>query len=191
MTALPAESTRDRLIAAAIEVFAAQGYDGARVQDVARTAGLTTGAIYANYRGKGELLFDAIGTRANAEVDALLQQAKGADAREVLERLGGALLHRPQQPPLLLDALAAARRDPELAALLRERIGTRESQLADLVDRAKTDDAVDETLATDALARFCITLALGAMVVRTLDLALVESDDWQAVIHRLLEAIKG
>ena len=57
-------STRDRLVAAAIEVFVEQGYDGARVQDIARTAGLTTGAIYANYRGKADLLFDAIGALA-------------------------------------------------------------------------------------------------------------------------------
>ena len=66
-------STRERLVAAAIEVFVAQGYDGARVQDIARTAGLTTGAIYANYRGKADLLFDAIGALAGVELEALLE----------------------------------------------------------------------------------------------------------------------
>ena len=76
----PAETTRDRLVAAAIEVFVAQGYDGARVQDIARAAGLTTGAIYANYRGKAELLFDAIGALAGVEVDALLNR-RGAATR--------------------------------------------------------------------------------------------------------------
>ncbi|MGQ0824435.1 MAG: TetR/AcrR family transcriptional regulator [Actinomycetota bacterium] len=193
MAAVPIETTttRDRLVAAAIEVFREQGYDRARVQDIARGAGLTTGAIYANYRGKADLLFEAIGTRVGAEVDALLAQAKGEDAREVLERLGGALLHRGERPPLLLDAFAAARRDPELATLVRDRIGQREAQLTNLVARAKHDGAVDGDLDTDALARFCITLAMGALVLRSLDLPPVETDDWQSLIHRLLESIKG
>jgi AcrR family transcriptional regulator len=54
-------STRDRLLAAAVEVFVEQGYEGARVQDIARAAGLTTGAIYANFRGKGDFNLDATG----------------------------------------------------------------------------------------------------------------------------------
>ena len=72
----PRPRRAERLIAAAIEVFAEQGYEGARVQDIARAAGLTTGAIYANYRGKAELLFDAIGARAGVELDALLAQTR-------------------------------------------------------------------------------------------------------------------
>ena len=68
-------STRDRLVAAAIEVFVDQGYEQARVQDIARAAGLTTGAIYANFRDKRELLLAAIADRSAAEVEALLQAA--------------------------------------------------------------------------------------------------------------------
>src|SRR5262245_35774048 len=87
-------STRERLIAAAIEVFAAQGYDGARVQDIARAAGLTTGAIYANYRGKADLLFDAIVALAGEEVEALVVHARGRDVRELLEQLAADLTRR-------------------------------------------------------------------------------------------------
>src|SRR5438045_774471 len=90
-TAIAEPSTRDRLIAAAIEVFADQGYEGARLQDIARAAGLTTGAIYANYRGKAELLFDAIGARAGVELDGLLRGTPDVGARTLLERLGDRL----------------------------------------------------------------------------------------------------
>ena len=120
----------DRLIAAAIEVFVEQGYEGARVQDIARAAGLTTGAIYANFRGKGELLFDAIGARAGVEVDALLAEARGREARELLEhaRRPAAAAARAGRR-CLLDAIAAARRDPELAErAARTRLGTREAR---------------------------------------------------------------
>ncbi len=73
-------TTRDRLVAAAIEVFVEQGYEGARLHDIARAAGLTTGAVYANYRSKGELLFDAIGERAAAELETLLHALPEAGA---------------------------------------------------------------------------------------------------------------
>ena len=186
----PTETTRERLIAAAIEVFAAQGYDGARVQDIARAAGLTTGAIYANYRGKAELLFDAIGALAGVEVDALLQQAQGRDARDVLEQLGASLTHaREHRPALLLDAVVAARRDAELAALLRARVASREAQMCELVDRARVAGAIDSGTDAETLAYYCTTVAMGALVMRTLEHAPPNQDDWQALIHRLVGAL--
>jgi AcrR family transcriptional regulator len=184
------QSTRERLVAAAIEVFAAQGYDGARVQDIARTAGLTTGAIYANYRGKAELLFDAIGALAGVEVDALLQQARGREARDVLEQLGASLTHRREdRPTLLLDAVVAARRDTELAALLRARVGSREAQMSELIDRARAEGAIDPGTDAETVAYYCTTLAMGALVMRTLEHAPPDQDDWQALIHRLVDAL--
>jgi AcrR family transcriptional regulator len=177
-------STRDRLVAAAIEVFAEQGYEGARLQDIARAAGLTTGAVYANYRGKAELLFDAIGARAGAEVDGLLQGTASVGARAVLERLGDRLPEpRPDAPSLLLDAVVAARRDDELAALLRERLGRRESMLADVVANAKDDGTFTEAVTTESIARFCTMLATGALVLRGLGIEQPDPDDWHEENH--------
>ena len=193
----PDASTRERLIAAAIEVFAEQGYERARLQDIARTAGLTTGAVYANYRSKAELLFDAIGARAGAELDGLLQGRRahgdGAlDARAVLERLGDRLpTARPESPSLLLDAVAAALRDDDLAALLRERLSRRESMLADVVERAKHDGSLDDSVSTDAFARFCTMLATGALVLRGLGMTQPDPDDWHALVARLLDALSA
>jgi AcrR family transcriptional regulator len=189
---LPETSTRDRLIAAAIEVFAEQGYERARLQDIARTAGLTTGAVYANYRSKAELLFDAIGARAGAELDGLLQGPDVLDARTVLERLGDRLpAARPESPSLLLDAVAAARRDEDLATLLRERLSRRESMLAEVVERAKNDGSFDDSVSTDAFARFCTMLATGALVLRGLGITQPDPDDWHALVARLLDALSA
>jgi len=183
-------STRDRLVAAAIEVFAEQGYEGARLQDIARAAGLTTGAVYANYRGKAELLFDAIGARAGAELDGLLHDTTSLGARTVLERLGDRLpASRPSGPSLLLDAVAAARRDADLAALLRERVGRRESMVAGVIATAKHDGSVTDAVSTDAFARFCMMLATGALVLRGLGIDQPDPDDWHALVARLLDAL--
>ena len=183
-------STRDRLVAAAIEVFAEQGYEGARLQDIARAAGLTTGAVYANYRGKAELLFDAIGARAGAELDGLLQGTPDAGARAVLERLGDRLPEpRAGSPMLLVDAIAAARRDEDLAALLRARLEKREAMVAGVVAQAKRDGSVDDSLSTDAFARFATMLATGALVFRSLGIAQPDPEEWHALIARLLDSL--
>ena len=189
MVAVPATSTRERLLAAAVEVFVEQGYENARVQDIARAAGLTTGAIYANFRGKADLLFEAIHSAAGLEVDALLEQAGAREARTVLEQLGGELPRRNDRPALLLDAIAAARRDPELATVLRERLRNRETHLSSLLERAAREGVVTDDVDAEVFARFCMMLAAGAMVVRTLELDPPDEDGWQALIHRLVDTL--
>ena len=57
---MPKRTNEDLLIDAAAEVFAERGYDGAGVAEIARRAGVTTGAIYSRYSGKSELLLEAL-----------------------------------------------------------------------------------------------------------------------------------
>ena len=52
--------TKDVLTAAASEVFARRGYEGASLDEIAETAGFTRGAIYKNFGGKEELFFNVI-----------------------------------------------------------------------------------------------------------------------------------
>jgi AcrR family transcriptional regulator len=189
MAAVHDTSTRDRLLAAAVEVFVEQGYEGARLQDIARAAGLTTGAVYANFRGKDELLFAAIGARADVEMDSLLAEAQEREPRALLELLGDRLMAPRRQPPLLIDAIAAARRDDELAQALRDRLDVRERFLVDIVERAKVDGAIDPALDSDAFARFGLTLAMGALVLRTLEVDAPAEGAWHDLISRLLDAV--
>jgi AcrR family transcriptional regulator len=61
------QQTRDVLIAAATEVFAKRGFEGASLEEIAETAGFTRGAIYKNFDGK-EDLFLAVTERLNQQV---------------------------------------------------------------------------------------------------------------------------
>src|SRR3954453_5514567 len=51
--------TRQDLLEAATRVFAARGFGGASIDDVAAEAGYTSGAIYANFAGKEDLFLSA------------------------------------------------------------------------------------------------------------------------------------
>ncbi len=72
-------ATRRRLIAAASRIFARDGFEAARLEDIAAAAGYTRGALYANFKDKEDLFFALleqwIGDRVS-ELDNLLR--KGA-----------------------------------------------------------------------------------------------------------------
>jgi AcrR family transcriptional regulator len=182
-------STRDRLVTAAIEVFREQGYEQARVQDIARAAGLTTGAIYANFRDKAELLLAAIATSSTIEVGTLLQAAESNPSRDALVDLGTRMAFREHDRPLLLDAVVASRRDPALAEHLRELITGRHRRFAHLADAGKAEGVIDPELDTDTLTRFCLTLAFGSIVIGSLGLREPDHDHWVALIERLIDAL--
>jgi len=61
------QQTCEVLIAAATEVFARRGFEGASLEEIAETAGFTRGAIYKNFDGK-EGLFFAVTDRLNEQV---------------------------------------------------------------------------------------------------------------------------
>jgi AcrR family transcriptional regulator len=189
MAVVTAPSTKERLVAAAIDVFRRDGYERARVQDIARAAGLTTGAIYANYRGKAELLSEAITERTVRELEQLWRQSAAQSAREVLARLADRLLREDDERPLILEAVAASARDPELADMLRASVADRESRFAALVERAKERGEIDDTIATEVMARFCVMLAFGGVVFRTLGIAPGDPHEWHLFIDRLLGAV--
>jgi AcrR family transcriptional regulator len=189
MAVATAPSTRQRLVAAAIAVFRREGYERARVQDIAREAGLTTGAIYANYRGKAELLAEAIGAHTAHELEALLRDLKGRSALDALTQLGDRLILRDGERPLLLEAVVASARDPEVAQMVRERVRDRETRFAALIARAQRDGEIDPAIDGEAMTRFCVTLAFGAVAMRTLDQPALDPDAWRVLITRFLGAL--
>src|SRR6185295_18910451 len=109
----------EQLLDAAARVFAEKGYEGAKVDEIARTAGLSTGAIYAHYENKSDLLLEAIRSHGSRAVDGTVA---GESATTVLDALmhGGVGLgsKRHDNPSLLLEAVVAGRRDPKLQHVL-------------------------------------------------------------------------
>jgi len=57
------QRTRTRLIDAAVSVIREKGFYAATLDDVARRAGMTRGAIYGNFKDKDELFLAVIETR--------------------------------------------------------------------------------------------------------------------------------
>src|SRR5262245_35887476 len=63
------QSTRATLLDVAADTFEQDGYGATSVRDLADRSGLTTGAIYAHFRGKANLLAEAVKVRLNQDLE--------------------------------------------------------------------------------------------------------------------------
>lgn len=193
----PFEDTTDelgeRLLAAAAEVFAERGYDKAGVAEIARRAGVTTGAIYARYPGKAELLVEAIDPHAGDELEQLFADHRFQGRMEdILLAAGSGLVNSGDDEgttALLLEAFVAARRNPEVARVLRNRVLERRARLIEIVEAAKADGGIDPTIDTDSLVLFCHALGFGFLCVDALDLDVPDQAPWSALLVRLVSAL--
>ena len=65
--------TKEKILSAALELFASQGYEAVSVSDIAGRLGITKAALYKHYRSKRDI-FDSI-LRRMEQRDALQAQA--------------------------------------------------------------------------------------------------------------------
>jgi AcrR family transcriptional regulator len=185
------DETRRRLIEAAGRVFAERGYEGARIADIAREAGLSSGAIYAHYGSKAELLLEATRSHGADELNQLLQGNELMAIPDVLLALGESLERRSRTDgSLLAEAIVAARRDPEVAAVLADHVGESEGFFASLIRHSQRRGDVDPAVSADAVSRLCFMIALGSLVLRALDLPRADPADWSDLLHRIVDSFR-
>ena len=177
-----------RLLHAAAQVFAEKGYEKAGVAEIARRAGVTTGAIYSRYGGKAELLLEAVDHHVPDSIDSVLNGGGNLGSpTEVLSMLGDHLLDPLDGGHgLFLEAIVAARRDPVLAERLKLRVEDEDRRLGKLVDEATSDGLFDADLDEQAVVRLAHAIGLGMLLTRSMGLSLPSPEHWHTVIDRVL-----
>lgn len=176
-------------------MFAERGYAGAGVAEIARRAGVTTGAIYSRYRGKDQLLAQAIAATTDGEFDSLFSDHRFEGRMEDILRIAGShLVERSQDddgavPGMLLESFVAARHEPSVRAFMRAGMLERRDRLAEIVESAKATGGIDDELDTDSLVTFCHAVGLGFLLLEVLDAPLPDHERWEQLIARLLAAV--
>jgi AcrR family transcriptional regulator len=184
-----AEETRERLLLAAADVFARRGYDGTRVADIAVAAHVSSGALYAHFSSKAELLVAALRRHGRRLLAEALAADPGRPATDLLLLLGQRLHHlRDARGYLIVEALVAARRDEDVARPMRDYVGERGDRLAELVRAGQEGGELDPSLSPGALAHFCLLLAMGSALV-TPDLHAVTEEEWSALLTRVIAGL--
>ena len=121
--------TRERLIAAALELFAERGYEGTSVGDIETAAGLVprSGALYKHFASKRALLGAALAERMDAidRIDASMDSPPGDLEAELrlIGRLGLEELESERQ--LARIVMKEGDRFPEIAADFHDAIVAR------------------------------------------------------------------
>ena len=100
--------TRQKVLDAARSLFAERGYDAATIRDIAKGAGMSTGAVFANFQDKSEL-FEAVLAENLAGTLQSFQTAANGEGLTA-ERLSSALsvgYHRGLEHLPLVQAIFA------------------------------------------------------------------------------------
>ena len=181
-------SARRALLDAAVAEFASKGYEAATVAGIARRAGVTTGAVYAHFRGKLELLLEAVGLHT---ADTFVRRALGIakrPAREMSHSIARGLVGAPvvQRDLLLIDAIVRARRDPRVARTYRRVIEAHVEGFEHTTRLGIEAGRVDPLLPPGELARLVVALAFGVMVLRALDHAAPTDATGARLVEQLL-----
>jgi AcrR family transcriptional regulator len=82
------ESTRERIVSAAVSLFAEQGYDATSVNQVVQRAQVAKGALYHHFTSKDDLLFEVYHDLIGRQLDGMKAIfAKGLSTAETLREL--------------------------------------------------------------------------------------------------------
>ena len=96
----------------------------------------------------------------------------------------------PDHGALIVEALVAARRDGEVAAMMREHLRERDAWLVDLIRAGQAEGSFAPDLSPEVVSRYCLMLLVGSILLPAAGLAPVDDDDWAAFIARLGDVLR-
>lgn len=183
-------ATRDKLIAAAIELASEGGYDAVAIRPVAARAGVSVPTAYQHVSSKDQILTEALMALGQRSAEGVRQRRpRGDSPADRLSAVFARIMREAADKPLLYQALYRAYVASAPALLESDaQVGfgpERATWIGDTLRAGDTAGHSDEDL--EAAARILSTLFLGAMIGvaagRPVDEVTALLDD---AVHRLL-----
>lgn len=168
------DQTRARLMLAARQIFAAKGYEGGSLNDVATAAGLTKGAVYSSFASKQDLFYalmqESIGERLMSVEGALKEQSPPEQGiRPVDDGLRSLLTTEPDWQILFIEFWAHAVRTPAM----REDFAHHRRQAREIVgkfiEQLASEFEIDLPVAPNEFAVIVLALANGMAIEQLAD----------------------
>ncbi|MCY3807670.1 MAG: TetR/AcrR family transcriptional regulator [bacterium] len=189
------ETTR-RLLEAAAAEFVEHGYEKAVVSDIARRAGVTTGAVYARWPHKSDVMVAALDRIFEEILPEQRIKDFGSDALpvgDIFVMWGALLLSSDATQDVLVQVFGSARNNPAVQERLQRFLGDQADQLAHLVDRGKDEGIFDPELGTASVTLMIQAIGIGTHLLLSAgrdDLHLPSEREWAELIARLLGGLK-
>jgi AcrR family transcriptional regulator len=115
----------EQILAAAFQVFAAHGYEAARIDEVARLAGIAKGTIYLYFRDKPQLFRAVVRSLVQIPFDVALSDFQGTAEqllREMLSRMYNGIVRNDKVRSIVRMLIAESGRFPRLAEIYHREI---------------------------------------------------------------------
>ena len=115
------------ILAAALEVFAERGFHSARLEEVAKRAGVSKGALYLYFETKADLFRAVVSDAISPNIERVKAMATGAVGFEQAARTGIGMLARTVVTDRRITGvvklvIAESRNHPELATIWHETV---------------------------------------------------------------------
>ncbi|MCD7437280.1 TetR/AcrR family transcriptional regulator [Streptomyces lincolnensis] len=186
-----ARRTREKVLDAAAEEFAVQGYSRATLNAVAARTGMTKGALYGHFASK-RLLAGALLSQSHEAWEEMLlaRDTPGVTARTALESLVLDLAHRLKADIRLRAALRLATDCPSLSRAVPDVFEDVRRNLVDLIRRAQREGSMPPR-PPELVAQLLLAAMHGALHVSFGPAGCGRSATWDAVWRLLLDALSG
>ena len=162
------QATRGRLLEAAFNVFAQEGYTGATVDAIVQAAGYSKGAFYFHFNSKEEVFLEVLWARARSEEQSLRTAGANASGRplELLRGVAGFLGPGSDDalwPALLLEFWSHAARNPRVREGVASVAAFRREALLTALRAAADAGVIRPTLGFEDCADLLLTLGDGLL----------------------------
>lgn len=188
-------ATRAKLLNAAEHIFARDGFQASRLEDIAARAGFTRGAFYANFDSKEDLLFvlmERVVTEKVEAIRALLDRRETPKERgQALREYYASLAVDRSWVLLLLEFKLFAVRHPQARARLVERYRKLRAPGRELLESLVRTLGHNLPISSNAT-----TIALGAfsnalLIESLLDPKALKSNEIQFLLGMFFDALIG
>jgi AcrR family transcriptional regulator len=169
------EETRSELTAAAARVFARDGFHRASMQEIAREAGWSTGAIYHHFSGKDELflaVYEDYATTRVREWEHIRMHGEGdfpQRMRAYADQWMARLRDDSTFMALLLEFLPRALREPTLREALANRAAAGREALARIIKQTAEEQATELPMPAELIATALRELGTGLAAAKLAD----------------------
>lgn len=186
--------TTERLLEAAATEFVEHGFDAARVSAIARRAGLTSGAVYARWPTKSDVMVAALDYIFQQYLPASRIKESGVDGMrppDVIEKLGAGLLRADESRDVLVQVFGSARNNERIKECLLEFLNQDAQQISEIIEEGKLAGYVDPDLSTAAMSLMCRATSLGVHLLVSAgldDRYIPTQDEWSRLLSTLIGA---
>ena len=167
------EARRNQIILAACECFIEKGFHKATMQDVAKAANLSIGAIYNYFKSKDEIII-AAAAADRQQNEQIMREIREEDGTDPLGEALQTYIHvlesmNAHQISLNLDLFSESSRNQDLGEQMKLNVQTMFQGINELVKSEQLQDHLNKTLDSESITRVFLSFYFGALLQKVVE----------------------